>query len=245
MTVRAPPIPALRPRGPRAELGSAGAHAGIRRRGSLFGVAAIVFAATIASLSSWSSSAAAMGAAGAEPLPAATERAAVRTTSTSHPGTLAQGSVVLAFVPADEPELADIPGMSVGILSATQGSYSAEQLLLDITQGARVANSAYPRSRPLAMSLRTIGSEGALTGWREARKRAEDAPQLLRPGLLAARIPGGAAYAGIAGNRRHRRNRRRRSHRSAGRRLAGDGRLAAGPCRDAEPRTPSHRHRPA
>jgi hypothetical protein len=110
-----------------------------------------------------------------------------------------RSSVVLAFVPAGEPELAGIPGMSVGILSATQGSYSAEQLLLDITQGARVANSAYSHSRPPAISLRTIGSEGSLTGWRAARKRAEDAPQLLRPGLLAARIPGGAAYAGIAG----------------------------------------------
>ena len=32
-----------------------------------------------------------------------------------------------------------------------------------------------------------------------ARKRAEDAPQLLRPGLLAAQVPGGAGYAAIAG----------------------------------------------
>jgi hypothetical protein len=108
-------------------------------------------------------------------------------------------SVVLAFVPTGENALASVPGMSVGIVSATQGAYSAAQMLLDITQGARIANSAYATSHPPAMSLRTIGTEGAIAGWRAARKRAEEAPQLLRPGLLAAQIAGGGAYAGIAG----------------------------------------------
>lgn len=116
---------------------------------------------------------------------------------------------MLAFVPADERELQSVPGMSVGIMSATQGPYSAEQLLLDITQGARVASSAYPRPRPPVMALRTVGAgsaiaggtiaEGVIDGWQAARRRAERAPQLLRPGLLATGIPGGAAYAGIAG----------------------------------------------
>ena len=41
-----------------------------------------------------------------------------------------------------------------------------------------------------------------MAGWRAALRRAEDAPQLLRPGLLAAQIPGGAAYAGITGAER-------------------------------------------
>jgi hypothetical protein len=113
--------------------------------------------------------------------------------------------VVLAFAPASESELASVPGLSVGIMSASQGSYSAEQLLLDITQGARIASSAYSPSRPPAMALCTSGvsdtssSTGTIAGWSAARKRAESAPQLLRPGLLAARIPGGAAYAGISG----------------------------------------------
>ena len=49
------------------------------------------------------------------------------------------------------------------------------------------------------MSLRTLGAGGTIVGWRAARERAEDAPQLLRPGLLAAQIPGGAAYAGVTG----------------------------------------------
>jgi hypothetical protein len=115
------------------------------------------------------------------------------------PGEARQNSVVLAFVPTDETGLAGIPDMSVGIVSATQGAYIAEQLLLDITQGARISRSAYSPTKPPAMSLRTLGATGTITDWQAARRRAEDAPQLLRPGLLAAQIPGGAAYAGIAG----------------------------------------------
>ena len=90
-------------------------------------------------------------------------------------------------------------GLSVGIMSATQGAYSATQLLLDITQGARIASSGYSHSRPPALSLRKTGAGAVVAGWRAALERAEDAPQLLRPGLLAAQIPGGAAYVGIAG----------------------------------------------
>jgi hypothetical protein len=132
------------------------------------------------------------------PAPASDATAVTRLTPVPAPRPL-QDSVVLAFVLTDESALASVPGMSVGIMSATQGAYSAVQMLLDITQGARIANSAYTTSHPPAMSLRTIGTAGAIAGWREARKRAEEAPQLLRPGLLAARIAGGSAYAGISG----------------------------------------------
>ena len=140
-----------------------------------------------------------MGVAGAAPPPVAQAQPAAGPTSTSHPGPPARGSVVLAFLPAGESELASVPGLSVGIMSATQGSYSAEQLLLDITQGARITSSAYSSSRPPAMTLHAIGTGGSISGWQSARRRAEDAPQLLRPGLLAAQIPGGGAYAGISG----------------------------------------------
>jgi hypothetical protein len=141
-----------------------------------------------------------MGAAGA-PSPPATPAAARKAPATAPerhlPG--AGGSVVLAFVPTGESELASVPGLSIGIMSAAQGPYSAEQLLLDITQGARIAGSAYSSTRPPAMALRVLGAGGAIAGWRATLRRAEDAPQLLRPGLLAAQIPGGGAYVGIAG----------------------------------------------
>jgi hypothetical protein len=103
------------------------------------------------------------------------------------------------LLPAGESELAGVGGLSVGIMSASQGRYSTGQLLLDISQGARVATSSYPTPSPPELSLTPSGSGAAIAGWRAARRRAEAAPQLLRPGLLAAQIPGGAGYAGIAG----------------------------------------------
>ncbi|MGA8363745.1 MAG: hypothetical protein WB709_04420, partial [Solirubrobacteraceae bacterium] len=111
----------------------------------------------------------------------------------------ARASALLVFLPANESQLASIPDLSVGIMSATQGSYSAEQLLLDITQGARIANSAYSPRQPPVMSLSPTNryrTAGTIAGWQAARTRAETAPQLLRPGLLAAQVSGGAAYAG-------------------------------------------------
>ena len=87
-------------------------------------------------------------------------------------------------------------------MSATQGSYSTEQLLLDITQGARIANSAYSPRHPPVMSLlakNRYRTAGTIAGWQAARTRAEAAPQLLRPGLLAAQVSAGAAYAGAIG----------------------------------------------
>jgi hypothetical protein len=114
-------------------------------------------------------------------------------------GAIAGRSAVIAFAPAGERELASIGGLSVGMMSASQGQYSPGQLLLDISQGARVATSAYPHSRPPALALRPAGSGAIVEGWPAARKRAEQAPQLLRPGLLASQIPGGAGYAGITG----------------------------------------------
>jgi hypothetical protein len=103
------------------------------------------------------------------------------------------------FAAAGERELASIPGLSVGMMSASQGQYSDEQLLLDISQGARVATSSYPRAHPPLLTPRPSGAGANVEGWRAARKRAEAAPQLLRPGLLADQIPGGAGYAGVAG----------------------------------------------
>ena len=103
------------------------------------------------------------------------------------------------FVPAGEQELASARGLSLGMMSASQGPYSRAQFLLDVTQGARVADSSYPRESPPALSLRRAGAGALVLGWRAARERAEQAPQLLRPGLLASQIPGGAGYAGITG----------------------------------------------
>ncbi len=108
-------------------------------------------------------------------------------------------SVVLAFVPFEERALAGTPGMSIGILSATQGAFVREQMLLDIGQGARIASSAYKPSYPPVLSLLAQGGAAQISGWQAALHRADDAPQLLQPGLLASSLAGGVGYAGVAG----------------------------------------------
>jgi hypothetical protein len=109
-------------------------------------------------------------------------------------------TALLLFLPSDsdaiESKLAGVPSLSTGLMSATQGNYRTTQLLLDITQGARVSYSAYTPGKPPALSLT---SSGLVTGWPQALKRAYGAPQILQPGLLATTIPGGGAYAGSAG----------------------------------------------
>ena len=125
-------------------------------------------------------------------------------------------SALVVFLPPDpsrsrgqseddaiEAELSSIPTLSIGILSATQGAYNADQMLLDMTQGARVSYSAYSPARVPSLSsldLELTAGHGLpdsarITSWPAALQRAQDAPQLLKPGLLAASIPGGAAYA--------------------------------------------------
>ncbi|HEV3033388.1 MAG TPA: hypothetical protein VGX72_01240 [Solirubrobacteraceae bacterium] len=125
-------------------------------------------------------------------------------------------TALIVFAPADESQLAGVAGLSIGIMSASQGQYSQTQLLLDIGQGARIASSAYPTPRPPVLSLVVSGAGSGATdagatgtgasvmgatvaGWRAARRRAQAAPQLLQPGLLASQIPGGAGYAGLTG----------------------------------------------
>lgn len=93
---------------------------------------------------------------------------------------------------AFERRLVSVPGLSVGIMSATQGAYTTRQMVLDMTQGARVADSAYSPATPPRLSL---SAGGQVSPWRAAVARAHDAPQLLQPGLLAGQLPQGAAYA--------------------------------------------------
>jgi hypothetical protein len=90
------------------------------------------------------------------------------------------------IAPVGERALAGARGMSVGILSAIQGTYSSEQMLLDVSQGARIATSAYDPPAPPS-----IGD------WPAVLARAKAAPQILQPGLLASSVPGGAGYVGV------------------------------------------------
>ena len=94
---------------------------------------------------------------------------------------------------------AEIPQLSVGLSSATQGSYRREQALLDMSQGARVSRSTYdPSEVPPVGLARMVGGGGVVEGWEAILERAGTAPQTIEPGLLASSIPGGAAYVGDA-----------------------------------------------
>lgn len=125
-----------------------------------------------------------------------------------------QPSALLVFVPppagegephlaADDralSELAGVPSFSVGLLSATQGSYSSEQLQLDITQGTRTSRSVYsPKDAPRLSLL----ASGAIEPWQTVLRRAASAPQTIEPGLLSSSVPGGAGYAGLADDPSH------------------------------------------
>jgi hypothetical protein len=113
----------------------------------------------------------------------------------------ATGAVVRAFVPTGERALGRIADLSIGLMSATQGSYTRAQMLLDIGQGSRIASSSYDPTRvpPVSLSLSSGSSGATVAGWGAVLARAKAAPQLLHPGLLGSAVPGGAAYAGIAG----------------------------------------------
>jgi hypothetical protein len=94
--------------------------------------------------------------------------------------------VVIALVPKGTgvKQLARVPSISPGLLSAGLGSVPAEQTYLDISQGNRVFDSLYDSELP-----RDIG--GGVCGSRYPRavvERAESAPADIVPGLLAATL---------------------------------------------------------
>jgi hypothetical protein len=98
-------------------------------------------------------------------------------------------------------ELAAVPEFSLGLLSATQGAYTPEQMLLDITQGTRTSRSVYrPHDAPPVALASGAGGGRAIVPWQPILRRGASAPQTIEPGLLASSIPGGAAYAGVNGD---------------------------------------------
>ena len=105
-----------------------------------------------------------------------------------YPGTPAGGTGVLE-------KLQTRPQLSVGLLGATQGPYSVRQTLLDISQGHRLSRSGYEPQE--LTDMRLVGPR--VGGFDFAVRRAATAPADIRPGFLAASVPGGAGYVGIEG----------------------------------------------
>jgi len=128
--------------------------------------------------------------------------AASATTRTADP------RVVLAFLPEGgddnpRPVFARIDArtqFALGLVSATQGRSSPEQMVLDVSAGSRTSRAVYDPEEPPPLELVQGGDRsGFIFGWSKAIERADSAPAEITPGLLADEIPGGAAYAGVAG----------------------------------------------
>jgi hypothetical protein len=117
---------------------------------------------------------------------------------------------VLAFLPEggdDNPDpvldrLAERPRLAIGLVSATQGRYTPQQALLDISAGSRTSINVYDPRTPPQLEL-VVGGDGSgfIFGWPKALERARTALAQIQPGLLGQRIPGGAGYAGVIGRK--------------------------------------------
>lgn len=82
-------------------------------------------------------------------------------------------------------DLQQLPGFAVGLFSPTLGRYSPTQMMLDISQGSRVASSLYKPVTPAPPGLlERIDGGGELTPWQPFVKRADDVPGDIVPGLM-------------------------------------------------------------
>lgn len=127
------------------------------------------------------------------------------------PARHAGARVVLVFLPrtvykvynANNPTVLDTLGarskLALGLLGPTQGRYDQTQALLDMTAGTRVSQSTYSPTKPPLLTFSRVGAIGVMYGWYAALQRAAGAPADVHPGSLASLIPGGAAFAGVAG----------------------------------------------
>jgi hypothetical protein len=115
---------------------------------------------------------------------------------------------LIVFLPTEpapkSPLLFDLAerDFSYGMVSPSIGAYSRRQMLLDVSQGSRIANKAYPEKlKRLDLRLESDGG-GRIGGFRRARRRAKEAPGDVVPGLLAQTVRrhgSSVAYAGIVG----------------------------------------------
>ncbi len=100
-------------------------------------------------------------------------------------------------------ELARVPGMAIGLMSAGIGNVSATQTYVDIGQGARVPSSLYdaPLPRIHATRSRSGGVRVPPVIWKPVRSRAGGVPADLVPGALgsALRAAGVSVGARVGG----------------------------------------------
>src|SRR3954469_25677530 len=120
------------------------------------------------------------------------------------PAPAAQGRALVAFIPTQPapkmPLLFDLEqrNFAYGVTSPSIGSYTKRQMLLDMSAGTRIANSAY--GKPLGRLDLEYGPRGGrMVGWFYDAKRAEAAPGDVFPGLFASTLENAGHHVGYAG----------------------------------------------
>lgn len=81
-------------------------------------------------------------------------------------------------------DLQELPGFSVGLFSPTLGRYTPMQMMLDISQGSRVASSLYKPATPPPVAAVADGQGTKLLGWDRLVARADAVPGDVVPGLF-------------------------------------------------------------
>jgi hypothetical protein len=116
----------------------------------------------------------------------------------------AEGRVLVAFIPTQPapkmPLLFDLEqrNFAYGVTSPSIGSYTKRQMLLDMSAGTRIANSAY--GKPLGRLDLEYGPRGGrIAGWFYDRERGEHAPGDVLPGLFASTLEKAGHHVGYAG----------------------------------------------
>lgn len=90
-------------------------------------------------------------------------------------------------------QIAQLPGFGVGLFSPTLGRYSPTQMMLDISQGSRVASSLYkpvvaPQPALAADGVGVSANSGRYLQWPGLTRRAEKVPGDLVPGQLGCAV---------------------------------------------------------
>jgi hypothetical protein len=97
--------------------------------------------------------------------------------------------------------IADVQGLTaLGFVSAIQGPYNPDDVLLDLSAGNRTDINLYDGDPPKHIALVPAGGGGSITGWPRIVARADSAPADVKPGTLGQAVEAGGgtvAYAGI------------------------------------------------
>src|SRR3954469_15121454 len=115
-----------------------------------------------------------------------------------------EARVLVAFIPTQPapkmPLLFDLEqrNFTYGVTSPSIGSYSKRQMLLDMSAGTRIANSAYGKALG-RLDLEYGPRGGRMVGWFYDRKRADAAPGDVFPGLFASTLEKAGHHVGYAG----------------------------------------------